>query len=156
MAWAMVVTDTRLFVGFGRIPNYMQAFRLDDGDAGDTAWKKSGWSGNVESVALSPDGSRLFAGGHFGTARLDFQLQPCGGVWVHGIISVDPANGNYLCDWIPTIKPFGGENAPGSGIDPPNYTGAWVMTVIGGALWVGGYMTSISDQKVGGFARFTI
>jgi Domain of unknown function (DUF5122) beta-propeller len=156
MAWAMVVTDTRLYVGFGRIPNYMQAFHLDEGDVGETAWKKSGMAGNVESVALSPDGSRLFAGGHFGTAKLDFQLNPCGGAWVHGMISVDPATGSYNCDWIPTIKPFGGTNAPGSGIDPPNFTGAWDMLVVGDALWVGGYMTSINDQKVGGFARFTI
>ncbi len=30
---------------------------------------------------------------------------------------------------------------------PPNYTGAWDMTVVGDALWVGGYMTSVSDQE---------
>jgi len=156
MAWSMVVTDTRLFVGFGRLPNYMQAFRLDDGLVGDTVWKDGGMAGNVETVALSPDGTRLFAGGHFGTAKLDFQLNQCGGAWVHGMISVDPVDGSFNCDWIPTIKPFGGTSAPGSGMAPPNFTGAWDMTVIGDALWVGGYMTSISDQKVGGFARFTI
>jgi len=156
MAWAMVVTNATLYVGFGRVPNYMQAFHLDQGDNGHTLWKDGGMAGNVESVALSPDGSRLFAGGHFGTASLDFQLNQCGGAWVHGLISVNPSTGSYNCDWIPAIKPFGGTNAPGSGMAPPNFTGAWDMSVIGNALWVGGYMTSISDQKVGGFARFTI
>jgi hypothetical protein len=156
MAWAMVVTNTRLYVGFGRIPNYLQAFRLDNGPVGDTVWKDGGMAGNVESVALSPDGTRLFAGGHFGTAGLDFQLNQCGGAWVHGMISVNPQDGSFYCDWIPTIKPFGGQNAPGSGIDPPNFTGAWDMSVVGNQLWVGGYMKSVSDQKAGGFVRFTI
>jgi hypothetical protein len=156
MAWAIIPTDTRLYVGFGRIPNYMQAFHLDQGDDGETVWKDGGMAGNVESLALSPDGTRLFAGGHFGTAGLDFQLPQCGGAWVHGMISVDPVDGSFNCDWIPAIKPFGGTNAPGSGMAPPNFTGAWDMAIVGNALWVGGYMTSVNDQKVGGFARFTL
>jgi hypothetical protein len=156
MAWAIIVTQNTLYVGFGRIPNYLQAFHLDMGDNGETLWKDGGMAGNVESLAMSPDGTRLFAGGHFGTAKLDFQLPQCGGAWVHGMISVDPADGSFNCDWIPQIKPFAGTSAPGSGMAAPNYTGAWDMSIVGNALWVGGYMTSINDQKVSGFARFTL
>ncbi len=155
MAWAIIPTTTRLYVGFGRLPNYLQTFRLDNGNSGDTVWKQ-GTPGNVESLALSPDGTRLFVGGHFGTAVLDFYVGSCT-AWVHGLVSVNPATGAYNCDWIPPIKPFGGQNAPGSGQSPPNYVGAWAMKMIGNALWVGGDFTSISGQTyVSGIARFTI
>ena len=41
--------------------------------------------------ALSPDGTRLFVGGHFGTAVLDQTFGSCPGQWVHGLMSLNPA-----------------------------------------------------------------
>ena len=102
MLWAILVTPTRVYGGFGRVPNFLQAFRLDNGNSGDTLWSR-GTPGNVESLALSPDGTRLLAGGHFGTAMLDFSA--CG-TWIHGLMNVSPATGAINCDWLPTIKPF--------------------------------------------------
>jgi len=104
MLWAILVTPTRVYGGFGRVPNFLQAFRLDNGNSGDTVpGSKINTPGNVESLALSPDGTRLLAGGHFGTAMLDFSA--CG-TWIHGLMNVSPATGAINCDWLPTIKPF--------------------------------------------------
>jgi hypothetical protein len=152
MTWHLLPTGTRLYAGLGRIPNYFQAFHLDNGTTGDSVWKQP-TPGNPESMALSPDGTRLFVGGHFGTAVLDYGV--CG-TYAHGLISVNPVNGVINCDWLPSIRPFGGTNAPGSHLSPPNYVGAWTMFVAGNSLWVGGYFTSISLVPVSGVARFTI
>jgi hypothetical protein len=157
MLWKMVLypaSNPTLVIGaFGRVPNYVSAFHLDQGNTGNRAWGPLGTSGNDESIALSPDGTRLFVGGHFGTAVLDQQF--CG-QWVHGLYSLNPANGSVYCDWFPAIRPFGGQNAPGHGIDKPNYVGGWANFVDGNALWVGGFMTSINGVPVNGMARFTI
>jgi len=158
MAWHIIATDTRLYVGFGRVPNYLQVFRLDDGSVGDTVWR-IGTPGNVESLALWIDPNNasnklLFAGGHFGTAVLDYSM--CG-TYAHGLISVNPDTGAYNCSWIPTLKPFGGQPpAPGCCVAPPNYVGGWTMFITGNSLWVGGYFTSVAGVAQSGIARFTI
>jgi IPT/TIG domain/Domain of unknown function (DUF5122) beta-propeller len=155
MLWRILVTPTRVYGGFGRVPNYVQAFSLDTGNTGTSQWK-IGTNGNDESLALSPDGTRLFVGGHLGTAVLDQQFSSCPGAWVHGLMSVSVATHAVLCDWLPTIKPYGGQNAPGSRQSPPNYVGGWAMFVDGNFLWVGGYFTSIAGAPQSGIARFTI
>lgn len=152
MAWRIIATSTRLYVGFGRVPNYLETFRLDNGTSGDRVWQIN-TPGNVESLAMSPDGTRLFAGGHFGTAVLDY---PACGTYIHGLMSVNPATGSLNCDWLPSIRPFGGTSAPGSHVNPPNYVGGWTMFATGNALWVGGYFTSISGVSASGVARFTL
>jgi hypothetical protein len=152
MLWHILVTPTRVYGGFGRVPNYLQAFRLDNGDSGDRVWID--WTpGNVESLAMSPDGTRLFVGGHFGTAVLDY---PACSTWIHGLMSVNPTTGSINCDWLPTIRPFGGQSAPGSNIDPPNYVGGWTMFVDGNFLWLGGFFTSIAGAAQSGIARYTL
>src|SRR4051812_11518190 len=98
-AWALVATPTRLYGGFGHGPNYAAAFRLDTGTVGAQTWRFS-TVGNVESLALSNDGTRLFMGGHFGTGRL--QQTVCGQP-LHGLMSVNPATGGAYCDWFPAI-----------------------------------------------------
>jgi hypothetical protein len=156
MLWKMVLypasNPTTIIGAFGRVPNYVQAFHLDQGTTGNQIWKV-GTSGNDESMSLSPDGTRVYIGGHFGTAVLDQQF--CG-QWVHGLYSLNPANGSVYCDWFPGMKPFGGQNAPGHGQSPPNYVGGWANFVDGNALWVGGYFTSINNVPVSSIARFTI
>ena len=163
MAWQILPTATRVYVGFGRVPNYLQVFRTDNGNSANTVFKV-GTPGNVESLALWTDPNNssnqiLFAGGHFGTAVLDYYVSQCG-TYAHGLVSFNiPTVGDtltYNCSWMPTLKPFGGQNAPGSHIDPPNYVGGWTMFQQNNVLWVGGYFTSVAGVAQSGFARFTI
>jgi hypothetical protein len=171
VVWAILPKGTQVFVGYGRTPNGFEAYTLSNtrvwtsgspNDKDCTAaspcatqqWSK-GTPGNAESFALSPDGTRLFVGGHFGMGVLDYQ--PCGSsLWAHGLISVNPATGAYYCDWLPQMLPFGGTNAPGSHINPPNYVGGWAMQITSSALFVAGYFTSISGVTQSGLARFTL
>jgi len=67
VAWALLPVGNRLYGGFGRGPNYSAAFQLDNGNVGTQVWRVN-TAGNDESLAMSPDGTRLFIGGHMGTA----------------------------------------------------------------------------------------
>jgi hypothetical protein len=164
VVWAVLPTSTRVYIGYGRTPNGIEAFTsttsTSSGECAagcSTSLWTDGTPGNAESLALSPDGTRLFAGGHFGTAVLDYKISSCGStVYAHGLISVNPTNGAYFCDWTPQMIPFGGQSAPGSGVNPPNYVGGWAMQMTGNALFVAGSFTSISGVSQSGIARFTL
>jgi hypothetical protein len=91
---------------------------------------------------MSNDGTRLFVGGHMGTAVL--QQSICG-VPVHGLYSLNPATGAAYCDWFPAITPFG-----------KNYTGAWCMLSTGTKLYVGGLIDAINGVTHVGLARFPL
>src|SRR5829696_7075181 len=67
-AWDLTSTRSRLYGGFGSRVNYVTAFRLDNGNYGARIWRFRTF-GNVQSVALTRDQSRLFFGGHFGIMR---------------------------------------------------------------------------------------
>lgn len=142
-AWDLLATPTRLYGGFGNGPNYLAAFRLDNGSIGSQVWRDN-FVGNVETLYLTPNGSRLFFGGHMGTGQL--QQRVCGNtVNIRGLGSVNPATGQLFCDWIPQIEPFGS-----------NFTGAWAMIGDGSQLWVAGFFTTISGVRAQGFARWTL
>ncbi|MGZ4431095.1 MAG: hypothetical protein ACXVYV_05545, partial [Gaiellales bacterium] len=81
-AWALVARGTRLYGGFGKGPNYLAAFRLDNGTSGTQLWRLN-TVGNVESLALNTAGTKLFFGGHFGTAVL--QQTVCGNKQLRGL-----------------------------------------------------------------------
>ena len=165
VVWAIVPTPTALFIGYGRTPNGFERYTMStSASSGECAaggcatqqWTRS-TPGNAESLALSPDGTRLFVGGHFGTNTLDYRITQCGSnVWAHGLVSANPTTGALFCDWFPQIVPFGGQSAPGSGVNPPNAWGAGAMQMASNALFVGGYFTSISGVPQSGFARFTL
>ena len=140
-AWAVLPVGNRLYAGFGKGPNYAASFRLDNGTIGSQVWRFS-TVGNDESLAMSPDGTRLFIGGHMGTAVL--QQTICGQP-LHGLYSVNPVNGVAYCDWFPAITPFG-----------KNYTGAWCMLSTGTKLYVGGLMDAINGVPHVGLARFPL
>jgi hypothetical protein len=140
-AWAVLPVGNRLYAGFGKGPNYAAAFRLDNGTVGTQVWRFN-TVGNDESLAMSNDGTRLFVGGHMGTAVL--QQSICGQP-VHGLYSVNPANGVPYCDWLPAITPFG-----------KNYTGAWCMLSTGTKLYVGGLIDAINGVTHVGLARFPL
>ena len=141
-AWDFVVDGPVVYVGFGHGPNYMAAFRLDNGDSGDQLWRLK-TQGNVEGLAMAPDHSRLFFSGHFGTGALNQRV--CNGPFLRGLASVDPATGTIICDWIPQITPFGN-----------NYVGVWTIDIEDGALWAGGKITTVGGVTHLGFARFTL
>jgi hypothetical protein len=169
VVWAILPTITRLYIAWGRTPNGFSAFNnntttttgecsnLPMGNGCAMRIWNVGTNGNSESLALSPDGSRLFVGGHFGTGVLDQQFSACGSsVWFHGLVSVNPATGAVFCDWVPQPVPFGGTNAPGSHANPPQYIGSWAMQMTDNALFVGGFFTAFSGVPQSGFARFTL
>jgi hypothetical protein len=180
VVWAILPTAARLYVAWGRTPNGFTAFNnntttnatgecsnLPMGNGCAMQIWKVGTNGNAESLALSPDGSRLFVGGHFGTGNLDQQFSACGGsVWFHGLVSVNPTNGAVFCDWVPQPSPFGGTSAPGHGIDSDQYVGSWALQMTNNALFVGGfftkfwngapYGTSSTSVPQSGVARFTL
>jgi hypothetical protein len=85
----------------------------------------------VQSVGLSPDGTRLFFGGHFGTLGLEQRV--CGTRDLSGLASANPATGAIYCDWIPQLVP-----------STNNANGAWDITDSGEALWVGGGYTHVT------------
>ena len=138
----VLVTPTKIYVGLGdKGPNYISAFRLDDGDTGSEIWRY-GTVGDVQSIALSANGKRLFFGGHFGLNVL--RQQACDNRYVHGIASLNPNNGAPYCDWLPQIEPFNN-----------NGYGPWDMNVTtDGRLWVGGGFNKVSGSPQLNLAGF--
>jgi len=145
-AWAILPYGPRVFIGFGKGPNYVAAFHLDFGSLGSQVWRFN-TVGNVESLAMNADGTRLFVGGHFGTGRLQQEVCKTGtsSQWLHGLMSMNPATGQLFCDWIPTVTPYGA-----------NFTGVWAMLSTGTQLWVGGFIETISGVSHVGVGRFTL
>jgi hypothetical protein len=141
IAWDLLATPTRLYGGFGKTPNWAAAYRLDLGFSGLQVWRNN-YVGNVQGLALSATGSRLYVAGHFGTGSL--QQQACGRN-LRGLLMVDPVNGAIDCSWIPQIEPWGN-----------NYIGAWSLLRTGTHLWVIGKFTHISGVRQGAFARFAL
>lgn len=120
----------RLYGGFGLGPNFLAAYRLDNGNTGSRVWQFN-TVGNVQTVELSPDGTRLFFGGHFGTNELEQRV--CGNRDLSGLASVNPANGSIYCDWVPQLSP-----------SKSNGNGAWDMNTVGDDLWIGGGFTQVT------------
>lgn len=140
-AWDLEATADRLHGGFGRGPNYAASFKNDVTNVGTRVWKFS-TVGNVQTIELSPDGTRLYLGGHFGLGQL--QQRVCGNRDLHGLISVSPVTGAPFCDWVPKLEPFG-----------HNYQGAWDMIATGNYLWVGGGWSKVGGVVQRNLARFT-
>lgn len=141
-AWSLVATPTRLYGGFGAGPNYAAAFRLDNGNTGTQLWRFN-TVGNVQTVALSPSGSKLFIGGHFGTARL--QQTVCGDMPLKGLALLSATTGAINCAWVPTLSPSG-----------RNYNGAWSYSVTPTHVWVGGVFRTVAGVEQRSIARFTL
>jgi hypothetical protein len=148
-AWRMAPTADVLYVGLGAGPNYASAFSLTDGDIGDQLWKRH-TSGNVEGIALAPDGQHVFLSGHFGTAAGTSKV--CTGVNMHGLLEINRSNGKFFDCWAPHILP-----------DSGNFTGGWTVLANSTYLWVGGSFDQICmpDGITGcvptaNIARFTI
>lgn len=133
-AWDLTATRTRLYGGFGTGRNFLAAFRLDNGNSGARIWRFA-TVGNVQSVALTRDRSRLFFGGHFGIN--EYGQRVCNGKLLRGLASVNPATGKIRCDWIPSLD----QNRR------PSYEGAWALITTPSYLWVGGGFIGVSDSN---------
>jgi hypothetical protein len=132
-AWDLTATRTRLYGGFGARLNFLAAFRLDKGNSGARIWRLS-TKGNVQSVALTRDHSRLLFGGHFGINA--YGQRVCNGKPLRGLASVNPATGKIYCGWIPSLD----QNRR------PSYEGAWALITTPSYLWVGGGFIGVSDS----------
>jgi Domain of unknown function (DUF5122) beta-propeller len=150
--WDVTASLTVVYLGCGAGPNFDIAFSLTSGTVGTKLWKH-GTPGNVEAVALTPDGTGLVAGGHFGT---NFGTNTiCGGTMeLHGISVQDVATGEFGC-WAPHIYP-----------DHSNAKGVWTVLVDSqGHVWSGGWFTKVCfpDESLPancvpqqGVARYTL
>jgi Domain of unknown function (DUF5122) beta-propeller len=125
--WDAGATADALYLGCGAGPNFAAAFSVA---SGAKIWKK-GTPGNVESVALSPDGANVFLGGHFGTNHKTKSI--CSDTMsLHGLAEVAAGSGAFQC-WAPHLYP-----------DSGNAKGAWTLLVDSqGRLWTGGWFTQI-------------
>jgi Domain of unknown function (DUF5122) beta-propeller len=132
--WDLRATRTRLYGAFGRQRNFLAAFRLDKGNSGARIWRFA-TVGNVQSVALTGDHSRLFFGGHFGIN--EYGQSVCNGKPLRGLASVNPATGKIRCGWIPSLD----QNRR------PSYEGAWALRTTPSYLWVGGGFIGVSDSN---------
>jgi hypothetical protein len=146
------VTEGRLFVGFGARKNYAASFYLTKGNVGGREWKFI-TTGNVQAIALSPNGSNLYIGGHFGISGNNQEVcKGRKGRLLRGIGSLDPVTGRlknpvtgrFNCGWLPNLQ------GP-----PVNYNGVWSFSPVGNSLWVGGGFTGVSGVEQQNLARFT-
>src|SRR5919107_5177650 len=133
-AWDLTATRTRLYGGFGARRNFLAAFRLDKGNSGGRVWRVA-TVGNVQSVALARERSRLLFGGHFGIN--EFGQRKCNGKLLRGLASVNPATGKIRCDWLPSLDQS----------RRPSYEGAWTLITTPSYLWVGGGFIGVSDSN---------
>ncbi len=106
-------------------------------------WRR-GFSGNPQTSEMSPDGSRLIVGGHFGLNPIKERV--CGNRQLRGLIALNPATGAVDCTWIPHARP---------GDEDPSYDGAWTMQMIGEYVWVGGKFVGVSGEPRTNLARFS-
>jgi hypothetical protein len=135
-AWDLTAAHGTLYGGFGAKRNFLAAFHIDKGNSGSQIWRYQ-THGNVQTVALTKDGSRLFFGGHFGLNGINQKAHRCGGKRLRGLASVKPATGRLYCDFIPSLDQR----------RRPNYEGAWTLATTNSYLWVGGGFIGVSNSK---------
>jgi hypothetical protein len=171
--YELAVTLTRVFAGCGRKPNFVGAFRLDNGNTGNRTWQYS-TGGNVQSIALLSNGNDLAFGGHFGinsTSSYDGTMPVCTGRYLRalGIIrnvatttAATSPNTNGLplptqpyldCGFLPNVD---GQAAAGPNFAGTNpYGGVWELQVTGSYLWAFGEFQHINTQVRRSIARFS-
>ena len=145
-AFDLDASSNRLFVGYGG-SNAMYGFDLAD-DSGNILFEvKTG--GNVQTVDLSVDGTRVYFGGHFANVSVNCP-------WVSGNendrrirFAVADVNG---CTREPnTSNPLDGWTPEFSG----KFYGPWDIFSTGNQVWVGGQFTDVSGTPQYMIARFT-
>jgi hypothetical protein len=129
VAYGLVPTPTRLYVGMGGPLNYAAAYDLSNGNTGTQKWR-AGTSGNVNCITKW--GSMLVIGGHFTSVRLDPTRVRLAG------LNLD---GSLVSDWVPKITGSTG--------------GPWNLLSTSTQLYVGGAFTTVSGIEQTYLAEFT-
>lgn len=145
-AFDLDASCSRLFVGYGG-SNALYGFDLTD-DTGDILFDlKTG--GNVQTVDLSVDGTRVYFGGHFANVTVQ-----CPGV----SNNVNDKRVRFaMADLDGCIRQPGSE-APLDGWTPEfsgKFYGPWDIFSTGDQVWVGGQFTDVSGAAQYMIARFT-
>ena len=113
--WDVTSSLSAVYLGCGAGPNFSAAFSLTTGSHRHEDLEAR-HPGNVEGVALSPDGTGLFVGGHFGTNHTTDPI--CGDTMeLHGLSEQSTTDGEFQC-WAPHLYP-----------DHDNAKGAWTVLV---------------------------
>jgi hypothetical protein len=162
-----------LFAGCGLKPNFVGAFRLDNGNTGNRTWQY-GTGGNVQTVNLLSNGNDLVIGGHFGinsSSSYNGLMRVCGSQYLRavGIIrNVTNPTGTggvittgststvqpYLdCSFLPNIDGRTPAGPNYSGIN--RYGGLWEIQVTDDYLWALGEFRYINTQVRRSIARFS-
>jgi Domain of unknown function (DUF5122) beta-propeller len=145
-AFDLDASCTRLFVGYGG-SNALYGFDLTDNTGNILFQLKTG--GNVQTVDLSADGTRVYFGGHFANVSVDCP-------WVSG--NVNDSRTRFAvadvdgCTREPnTSDPIDGWTPSFSG----KFYGPWDIFSTGAQVWVGGQFTDVSGSSQYMIARFT-
>jgi hypothetical protein len=136
--WSVDATATTVYGGFGRGPNWFGAYSTT---TGNQIFRRS-TVGNVQKVEMSPDGTQLFVGGHFGTGRLTQTFTECGSTQFRGLLIANPTTGTVSCSWIPQLEPHGS-----------NFEGVWDFTFTSEHLWFMGNFTHVNGVAQANIAR---
>jgi hypothetical protein len=183
ICYELAVTSSRVFAGCGKKPNFVGAFRLDDGNTGDRTWQY-GTGGNVQTIALLPGGNDLAIGGHFGinsTSTYNGLMPVCsratGGtkyLRAFGIlrnvttpvlmtsVTTDGTTSTtqpYLdCNFVPNVdgKDNGGDPYPGNYKGTNPHGGAWEIQVTSSYVWFLGEFEYINNNVRRAIARFAL
>ncbi len=136
----------RLFVGYGG-SNALYGFDLSD-DSGNILFDlKTG--GNVQTVDLSVDGTRVYFGGHFANVTVE-----CPGV----SNNVNDKRVRFAVSDVNGCIRQSGSTAPIDGWTPEfsgKFYGPWDIFSTGDQVWVGGQFTDVSGSPQYMIARFT-
>jgi hypothetical protein len=181
ICYEIAVTAARIFAGCGKGPNFVGAFRLDNGNEGTRTWQY-GTGGNVQTVRLLPNGQDLVIGGHFGinsSSRYNGRMR-CGtsaqATWIRAVAivrnvasttsAVSPLTDGTSsatqpwvdCSWLPNIdgldQPWPQLTQNFSGVN--RYGGLWEIQVTGDHLWALGEFRYVNAQVRRAIARFSL
>jgi hypothetical protein len=173
ICYELAVTATRVFAGCGKTPNFVGAFRVDNGNEGTRTWQYS-TGGNVQTISLLPNGSDLVIGGHLGinsSSTYDGRMRVCNNTKylraiaiIHNVATPSAMTGitttgststtqPYLdCDFLPNID---GQTASGPNFPGVNrYGGMWEIQVTNDHLWALGEFRYVNTLVRRAIARF--
>ena len=183
ICYELNVTSTRVYAGCGKTPNFVGAFRVDNGNEGTRTWQ---WStgGNVQTLALIPGTDDLVIGGHLGINSSSSSFgyngrMRCGpssgpATWIRAIAIVRnvAATTNFVsprtdgstsatdpwvdCGWLPNID---GQDQPWPTLTQNmpgvnRYGGMWEIQVTPTHLWALGEFRYVNTQVRRAIARF--
>lgn len=180
ICYELNVTSTRVYAACGKTPNFVGAFRVDNGNEGTRTWQ---WStgGNVQTLAVIPGTNDLVVGGHLGinsSSSYNGRMR-CGpsfgpATWIRAIaiirnvatttsfVSPRTDGGTSTtdpwvdCSWLPNIdgqnQPWPTSTANMPGVN--RYGGMWEIQITPTHLWALGEFRYVNALVRRAIARF--